>query len=469
MKTVIIWMAFVSLMITTHTPWAAVLESPNQGVNLSGIGFISGWKCNATNITVTINDGEHLPVAMHQERGDLIGVCGSSPHGFIKQVNWAWPHVSDGKHTVVAYDEGVEFDRVTFTVGTLGEEFAKGLEKRIIVEDFPSPGEYTVLEWNESTQHFEVLSATDGEPGNNYDITFWSQFDNPLIIGELWPEELLYAEVPDVDNCQTGQLTELAKNRALEAVNQIRSLHGLSPFKYSYHYDDQMQQASLMQEANNFPGHYPPTSSKCYTEEGAEGSETSNISGSFKMLDPAAHLTQLADDFFHTHLGHRRWILSPFVTYISYGQVGRAATQKALGFSQELALTQQINVDFVAFPYGTYPYNLLNKNLYHDADPTPWSFSVIVDKKNSFNNKGDFFKNAIITVTRISDQVQLPIYNQYTDTKGYGLLYNHLGWNVEGWNYNTLYEVNIKNVTLKDGSTRDYSYSIFIKQPNLDN
>ena len=97
MKTVVIWMAIVSLMAITHTPQAAVLESPNQGVNLSGIGFISGWKCNATDITVTINEGEHLSVAMHQERGDLINVCGSRRHGFIKQVNWAWPHVSDGE------------------------------------------------------------------------------------------------------------------------------------------------------------------------------------------------------------------------------------------------------------------------------------------------------------------------------------------------------------------------------------
>ena len=62
-----------------------------------------------------------------------------------------------------------------------------------------------------------------------------------------WEEDLLYAEVPDVDNCQAGKLTELAKNRALEAVNQIRSLHGLAPLKYSAFYDNQMQESSLIQ------------------------------------------------------------------------------------------------------------------------------------------------------------------------------------------------------------------------------
>ena len=465
MKTVIIWMAFVSLMITTQTPWAAVLESPNQGVNLSGIGFISGWKCDATNITVTIDDGEHLPVAMYQERSDLQEVCGSIRHGFIKQVNWAWPIISDGEHVVVAYDEGVEFDRVEFTVGTLGEEFPTGLERRIVVDEFPSPTEQTVMEWNESTQHFEVLSVIGGETANEYDETFWIDFSRTYRLGALWSIDRLYAEVPNVNNCQAGRLRESAKNRALEAANQIRALHGLSPLRYSAFYDDQMQKASLIQEANPVATHFPPPSARCYTEEGAEGSQTSNISLSSANLDPAAHIVHLTNDANPADLpsavGHRRWILNPFATYFSFGQVGKYATQKAAGFLKEPVRTAQINANFVAFPYETYPSNLLIE------DP-PWSFSLIVDKRNLSNNQGDFFKNATITVTRISDETQLPIYNRYTDIHGFGLP-NFISWKVEGWEYDTLYEVDIKNVTLNDGTTRDYSYSVFIKLPNLDN
>ena len=47
--------------------WGAFLESPAHQAVVSGIGFISGWKCDASNITVTIDDGEHLPVAMDQD------------------------------------------------------------------------------------------------------------------------------------------------------------------------------------------------------------------------------------------------------------------------------------------------------------------------------------------------------------------------------------------------------------------
>ena len=59
---------------------------------------------------------------------------------------------------VIAYDEGVEFDRAEFTVGTLGEEFPKHLERRITVDGFPSLNEKTVLEWNESTPNILKLS-----------------------------------------------------------------------------------------------------------------------------------------------------------------------------------------------------------------------------------------------------------------------------------------------------------------------
>ena len=121
-------------------------------------------------------------------------------------------------------------------------------------------------------------------------------------------------------------------------------------------------------------------------------------------------------------VGHRRWILNPFTTSFSYGQVGKYATQKVIGFLQEQVLPPKINVNFVAFPYETYPSNLLRE------DP-PWSFSIIVDKKNLLNNQGDFFKNATITVTRVSDETELPISNRYTDTIGYGLA-NFISWNV---------------------------------------
>ena len=134
-----------------------VLESPAQGANLSGIGFISGWKCDAGEITVRIDGGSPLPMAMDQPRADTASQCdGEIENGFIAQINWN--HVNTGgTHTAVAYDAGVEFARTTFYVGTTGQEFVKGLSGRMDVPNIPVRGECGRFRWNESTQHLEFM------------------------------------------------------------------------------------------------------------------------------------------------------------------------------------------------------------------------------------------------------------------------------------------------------------------------
>ena len=94
------------------------------------------------------------------ERGDTSPVCGDTDNGFLAIFNWAL--LGDGEHTAVAYDNGVEFARSTFEVGTLGEEVVRGAEAEVRVENFPSPGESTRLVWNESSQHFEVVPESLG-------------------------------------------------------------------------------------------------------------------------------------------------------------------------------------------------------------------------------------------------------------------------------------------------------------------
>ena len=133
---------------------AAELESPADGAIVSGIGFISGWKCDAGHITVRLNGGGHVPLATEQPRADTRLACGTLTNGFITQVNWNF--LGAGTHTAVAYDDGVEFARSTFTVGTADAEFLRGVEAEVVVPDFPAPGEVGRFVWNESTQHLEL-------------------------------------------------------------------------------------------------------------------------------------------------------------------------------------------------------------------------------------------------------------------------------------------------------------------------
>ena len=142
---------------------AATLETPGNGDNLSGIGVIRGWKCEAVgDITVRFDGGNPVALVYGNERGDTSGVCGDTTNGFVAIFNWAL--LDDGEHTAVAYDNGVEFARSTFEVTTLGEEFVTGAVGECRMLDFPSPGKSTVWEWNEATQGVEALGVGDFAP-----------------------------------------------------------------------------------------------------------------------------------------------------------------------------------------------------------------------------------------------------------------------------------------------------------------
>ena len=92
---------------------------------------------------------------------------------------------------------------------------------------------------------------------------------------------------------------------------------------------------------------------------------------------------------------------------------------------------------------------------------------MIEDKRNIWGNQHPYFENARISVVRTSDETSLVITNRYTETGGAGVP-NLLSWQVEGWEYDTLYEVEISNVSMQSGATRSYSYPVFIDRANIE-
>ncbi len=155
----ILGMSAVSLFIFVGKGGAAVLDIPGSRATLSGIGVISGWKCEATGaLTVRFDGGEPIPLLHGAERGDTRRECGDVNNGFVAIMNWAL--LGDGEHTAVAYEDDTEFARSTFTVVTTGEEFVTDARAQCSVPDFPAPGENVSLEWEESTQRFELARVT---------------------------------------------------------------------------------------------------------------------------------------------------------------------------------------------------------------------------------------------------------------------------------------------------------------------
>ena len=138
----------------------AVLENPSSASFQSGIGVISGWACQADEITIELN-GVPYRAGYPTTRPDTQGVCGDTDNGF--SLLWNWNNLGPGTHTVRALIDGVEFANTTVRVTTFGEQVLRGVSGTFPLSDFPHAGDTTWVQWAESLQNFVI---TDGSaPG----------------------------------------------------------------------------------------------------------------------------------------------------------------------------------------------------------------------------------------------------------------------------------------------------------------
>ena len=149
------------------------LENPGAASFQSGIGVISGWVCAAEAVEIVLN-GEPQEAAYGTARLDTAGVCGDSDNGFGLLFNWNL--LEDGEHEVVALVDGVELDRATVTVTTLGAEFLQDVTGTCTAADFPTMDETVTLAWQQTQQNFVIAEGAApagttnraGTPGVGY-------------------------------------------------------------------------------------------------------------------------------------------------------------------------------------------------------------------------------------------------------------------------------------------------------------
>ena len=155
----------VSVLVAPTMAHAAVLENPSGGNFYSGVGVVSGWKCDVAGpLTVRFYDvnmapvWDPIPLAYPSERPDTAGMCGDTDNGFV--AIWNWANLGDGTYTAVVDDNGVEFGRSMFTVTTLGEPFVTSIRGECTIDDFPDPGESARFAWNQATQGLVLVPNT---------------------------------------------------------------------------------------------------------------------------------------------------------------------------------------------------------------------------------------------------------------------------------------------------------------------
>lgn len=84
----------------------------------------------------------------------------------------------------------------------------------------------------------------------------------------------------NISTCNPGTTTQAFRDSVLERINYFRSMAGVpAGVTFSDEYNQKAQQAALMMSANGSLSHDPPTSWKCYTDQGHEAAGKSNLAG----------------------------------------------------------------------------------------------------------------------------------------------------------------------------------------------
>ncbi|TAL69930.1 MAG: T9SS type A sorting domain-containing protein [Bacteroidetes bacterium] len=292
---------------------------------------------------------------------------------------------------------------------------------------------------------------------------------------------IYYDSPPNVATCTPGVLKQSEKDAVLAKVNKIRSIHGLKPVTYDPAGDAESQAATLIMVANSALSHTPSPSWQCYTQLGYNGASASNLHLSW--YSNTSQIPQTLESIYgwmidkiiinnkdDSTLGHRRAIINPFLSQISFGRCDgqpKVSSQYPYGTSMSLKwignLQQNItdwSKDFVAVPYENYPPEFFDREWY-------LSFSAFYDKVNWSNNVNVEYINATIEM-KDENQQNVSVTNiKFDDNLGWGGIQNQLCWKATGLQDHKTYNVTIKNVNV-NGTMKSYSYWFNLNNSTMD-
>ncbi len=322
----------------------------------------------------------------------------------------------------------------------------------------------------------EVLTRTDlvsdlhgGD--TSYNRAYWAEQARAIMTQHWVDPEELYAEIPDIEQCIAGSVSDETQQQILTFMNHARAIHGLEPLAYRPEYDGETAAAALLIAAR---GDFYSTDinyyDRCQSAEAEEGLRDSALRwGRWEFEDSLPELASETLNPVHS-LTHwlstyevpeplitpvppldpnfiRPLLLDPALAATSYGQAGPAA---ALSCKENGALPIYPSpispeIDFIAYPYERFPYFM--------APDYSWDIQL-----RSSSDMSD----AVVCVTNIDTGELIPVQNQRTmNTRGY------LRWNIFA-QADTHYQVSIHNIGIAEsGQMSTISYPVFIDYSSI--
>lgn len=161
----------------------------------------------------------------------------------------------------------------------------------------------------------------------------------------------------DDSRCERGSQSSTSRATTLRAINYVRSLAGLAPVSFSSTLNARSQLTAVMMSANKKLSHYPTSSWRCYSLTAARNAARSNLALGYPEITSAGLVSMYMRDAGSTNtaVGHRRWLMNPFTTYMGSGATDTANSITVIGPSSNY----RPNPAWVSWPTrGQFPNSL---------------------------------------------------------------------------------------------------------------
>ncbi|MES1207198.1 MAG: CAP domain-containing protein [Pseudomonadota bacterium] len=217
-----------------------------------------------------------------------------------------------------------------------------------------------------------------------------------------------------VASCSAGDMTAAARANVLRLVNLYRWLAALPPVDLDAALNVKDQACALMMRANNMLSHMPPGTWTCWTQSGADGAGSSNISTGQAVGSVDSYMI---DNGNATTIGHRRWILSNSLGPIGVGGTDRSSCMWTLNGKGEVGKV------WMAWPAsGTIPLQAVLGARGQSLDTTGWTV-----QSDTINLAG---AQVAVTVDGVAQPVTVTQLDPNYGSR-YALRFNPTGWTTQ--------------------------------------
>ena len=174
----------------------------------------------------------------------------------------------------------------------------------------------------------------------------------------------------DKANCDPGVIDIEIQEKVANRINYFRRNAGLPEVLFDENTNEYCQKAALMMDVNKTLVHNPPTTWRCWTNEGSYAAKHSLL---IKDANTSMAVTYIMDDK-SPSAGNRRWLLYPNGRIYGHGSTNDYAVIWALDDSGATDTTQFMDVPVCWPPKGDVPQLMLLTN---------WTFSIYRDLTNA--------------------------------------------------------------------------------------